>query len=261
MPWRNTKKLISLNPENARILYELGKMYFRARKFQPSADAFRQVTNIEPDHSAAYYNMGGALQALRKYNEAANAFKSAINIRPDYATAHYALGQLYLQQRKLDLARSPLEEAVRSRPQAASTPGLALGSVYFNLGQYPAAEEEYLAALAMAANRADINHNLANTLLAKGDSLTGPWSMPCGLRSWTIAQACIFIHLRGCDRGGGGRRLGQEHLISQSISLDASYLPPKINLAAILEAEGRPGWCPGTAEGCQQPGCFQHEGQ
>ena len=111
-------------------------------------------------------NLGYALDALGRSDEAYERFKVVETIDPRDPQIRYNIGTYLLQHGKVTEAIAELETALRfaSIPQVISYIHNNLGTAYLQLGDYPAAEQHYTAAL-------QIDDQRLHSLIGRGQAL------------------------------------------------------------------------------------------
>jgi tetratricopeptide (TPR) repeat protein len=74
------KKAIALNPTNAELEYQLGRLYFTQNRFDESIAAMNRALTIYPDYPEVYDNLGLTYAGLRQPKLAEENFAKAIEI-------------------------------------------------------------------------------------------------------------------------------------------------------------------------------------
>jgi tetratricopeptide (TPR) repeat protein len=88
------RKAISLNPEAAGALVNLGTIYYRMRKY-PEAEAFyADAVEADPSYALAQFNLGNLYDELGRSDEAFVYYRKALALNSDYADAHFNLALL-----------------------------------------------------------------------------------------------------------------------------------------------------------------------
>jgi tetratricopeptide (TPR) repeat protein len=73
--------VISTNPQNAQVLYNLGLLYFRGPgDYNRASDAFARCLGVSPKSIACNYMLGRSQIALNEYDEAAKSFQTTIEL-------------------------------------------------------------------------------------------------------------------------------------------------------------------------------------
>ena len=125
--WR---KLIQLDPNNAKAYNGLGIALGNQKKLDEAIAAFRKAIQLDPNSAKAYYNLGIALYYQKKLDEAIAAYRKAIQLDPNSANAYIGLGNALRNQNKLDEAIAAYRKAIQLYPNPAGAYidlGIALG--------------------------------------------------------------------------------------------------------------------------------------
>ena len=188
--------------ERARPDYRAGWELMRIESFQEAANAFQKAIDIDPQFEDAYYSLGRAQMQLKKYALALASYTKCRNLYEAQAGRLFA-GRHDAQRFRQDRI-TVIDELIRqlqAGPQTATTQdrirqlqeqrrqtseylsrgndftvhqtvpafvSLALGSAHFRMGNLPAAEKEYLAAIAADAKSGEAHNNLAVVYLETG---------------------------------------------------------------------------------------------
>jgi tetratricopeptide (TPR) repeat protein len=189
--------------EQARPAYTRGWEFMKAENWESAAKSFQEAVDKDSEFEDAYYGLGLANMRLRKYAEALSAYTRCRDLYLAAAGKRFADRQ-EAQRYRQDRLRE-IDEIIRSYQgfgtQSAATterlrqlneqrrqlqeyfqrgvnmsvdntiPGfvhLALGSAYFRIEQWPAAEREYKAAIAADPRSGEAFNNLAVVYLQTG---------------------------------------------------------------------------------------------
>jgi tetratricopeptide (TPR) repeat protein len=87
--WRST---LALQPNNARVLVNLGRSLASQGRFDAAMDYYRQSLEKDPKFALAHYNMANALQRKGQAAASLAEYQTAIQLAPDYEDAHVNLG-------------------------------------------------------------------------------------------------------------------------------------------------------------------------
>ncbi|MBI4786924.1 MAG: tetratricopeptide repeat protein [Chloroflexi bacterium] len=142
-------RALELNPNDFSAISALGSLALARHQFREALDWGERARALNPANAHNYGVIGDAQMELGLYAEAVQSFQTMVNRRPDlssYARISYA--------REL---HGDLEGAIQAMRQAVEAGGpnaentnwtrVQLGHLYFEQGQYAAAEKEYQAAL------------------------------------------------------------------------------------------------------------------
>ncbi len=94
------KNLAKLQPDNAKVFYELGHIYLRSENKFNSINAFKRAIEIEPQNAFFHNSLAYALVQLKDYDGAINEYQQAIRLNPDSewsSIVSQALGAIYHQ--------------------------------------------------------------------------------------------------------------------------------------------------------------------
>jgi tetratricopeptide (TPR) repeat protein len=140
-----------LEKDNLEYRYIVGALLVKSRKYEAALEVLRTVVEKWPWYRGAQYNFGQALVHLGRQNEAKKYLDEAERMRAVGAQIEH------------------LENTVRSLPQdpmAHATLAFALRRV----GRYNDAMHAYRVAAHLAPNNMEIQNNIANLHLLKGDT-------------------------------------------------------------------------------------------
>ena len=123
---------IALDPFHAKAQNDLGRLHFRAGRFDEAAACFRRAVRGaekkgEPPGDY-HHNLGAALFRAKSYAGAAEALAAALAAR-ELPDTHYYLALTYLALEKPDAARPHLEAVVRLYPEGSPYHEWANGSL------------------------------------------------------------------------------------------------------------------------------------
>jgi len=102
---RVLKKSISIEPDNPRFHYGLGRYYLKARLPEKAEQKFMDAYNISPEKNEVrndlwqwFYEVGYQLLKMKKYEGAKRNFEITIQLNPKYEFAHTALAYILQEQ-------------------------------------------------------------------------------------------------------------------------------------------------------------------
>jgi tetratricopeptide (TPR) repeat protein len=90
--------ILSLRPQHAPALINLGTIHYNKREFVRAEALYRQATVADPDYALAFFDLGNVLDEMQRLLEATQAYQRAIALVPHYADAHYNLALAYERQ-------------------------------------------------------------------------------------------------------------------------------------------------------------------
>jgi tetratricopeptide (TPR) repeat protein len=176
--------------------------FMREEAWAGAAKAFQQAIDIDRDFEGAYYGLGLASMRLKKYSDAIGAYLKCRDLYQAHAGKQFANrqdAQRYRQDRLTEIddvirqfSQGPQTQATQDRLRQLnqqrrdiqeyitrgnsltienSVPGfvhLALGSAYFRTEQWPDAEREYKAAIAVDPKSGEALNNLGVVYMQTG---------------------------------------------------------------------------------------------
>ena len=74
------KKAIALNPTNAELEYQLGRLFFTLNRFDKSIETMQRALAITPDYPEVYDSMGLTYEALQDGRQAEANFAKAVEL-------------------------------------------------------------------------------------------------------------------------------------------------------------------------------------
>ena len=84
-------KALSINPDYAYALNNLGVVFNRLGKLDEANNCFELALNINPSYAEAYSNRGNLMTDFARYEEALKDYQEAYKLYPD---THYMLGNI-----------------------------------------------------------------------------------------------------------------------------------------------------------------------
>jgi tetratricopeptide (TPR) repeat protein len=185
----------SINRDRAKPAYLKGWQFMRIEAWPDAAKSFQEAIDRDPEYEDAYYGLGLADMRMKKYREALAAYSKCRDIYQAQAGKRFTDRQEAQRYRQDRLTQ--IDEVIRSQqtgPQSLAsqerlrqlteqrrqlqeylTRGgnitieqavpafvyVALGSAYFRTEQFPDAEREYKAAIAVDPKSGEALNNLA----------------------------------------------------------------------------------------------------
>lgn len=92
-------RLVELRPTSWNGFNRLGTLYFLSSRYEKAVEAYRRAIALNPDVARMHFNLGGALLRLGRFEEARAALDDSIRINPvpqaysNLGAAHYLLGR------------------------------------------------------------------------------------------------------------------------------------------------------------------------
>lgn len=126
----------------------LGRVYYALGEFDQAHAYFTQAIELDADYLAAYLWRGWTSWELGETESAISDFNRVIEIDEGYANAYHGLGWVYDSQEDYDRAIEYFNLAIAHGQDPISWPYFGLGQVYFEVGDYERAEEYFIRAKA-----------------------------------------------------------------------------------------------------------------
>ncbi|MGA9463422.1 MAG: tetratricopeptide repeat protein [Terracidiphilus sp.] len=193
------------NPDNARIMNNLGVALTRIGKYGEAIPQFQRALELNPEYNLVHVNMGRALAGAGKTDAAVAEYEKAMEFYPDSADLRSSLGSALEQQGRIEDAIAQFKAAIQidpKLPDAHNHLGMALLSQE-KPDQQTTAEQEFKTAIALKPNFADAENNL------------------------------------GTLYGQQGNDVAAEQMFREAIKNDSAFPRALVNLAATLASESR----------------------
>lgn len=157
---------------------DLGKQYFRQREYDRAEEYLRRVVQQNPDYADVQNMLGVIYHGQGRFNDAITAFEKALELNPNYTEANLNLAVLYNDLGQYKKARKLYDRLLKhgTTTKTAKKKGerdiepvlkgklsnmhAEVGDIYFNLGLYAPAIDEYKRALTLNPTYADIQTKL-----------------------------------------------------------------------------------------------------
>jgi tetratricopeptide (TPR) repeat protein len=132
-------------PKKARKEYEKGRTALDAKNLALAEAHFRKAVAAYPCYARAQADLAAALSAQQDAPRAEAALNKAIQCDPDFLDSYSLLGQLLNAEKRFAESQKVLAQGLRRSPSAWQF-YYELAAAHFGLGEYRAAEEDYLKA-------------------------------------------------------------------------------------------------------------------
>jgi tetratricopeptide (TPR) repeat protein len=166
---------LSIRPEMAKALNNLGLVLRELKREQEAEAAFVQALAIAPDYATARNNLGVLLWQAKRLTEAEAAYRDVVGREPGHISAHNNLGLLLLELNRLPEAEQACRQALALDPRVPEAHN-NLGNVLWQQGRVAQAIDAYRSALSLRPDYAGAKANLALPLLCTGDYAQG-WAL------------------------------------------------------------------------------------
>ncbi len=162
------EKAIALNPEFLNVYSNLGSALLAAGQPSRAILTLERGLQYDPDSADLHYHLGLALASMNRLDEAMREYEKSLQIKPEDAKAHFALGVALASKGEVDEAITEYREALRLNPQNELT-YVNLGIALKEKGDVDEAIAEYREALRLAPDDELAHHNLGVALGLRGD--------------------------------------------------------------------------------------------
>lgn len=149
-------KAAELDPQLKSYLMELATSFEKANRPDDALALFGQF----PEDPAACEEAGRLYLQTKRPPDAVKAFERAVQLSPTPAN-RLALATAYLDNKQADQAAPILEDALKSNPNDYDV-RMAIGKIYRDRHQYPAAAEQFTIAARLQGDPAPALHEAAN---------------------------------------------------------------------------------------------------
>ncbi len=164
---RSYESSIQIAPDFEEPHYQLGYVLIRQGKFEAAEVPLRAALQLQPDNADAHASLGYALVNQRKYPEGATEYSTALALRPNDQKFSQALA-LATVKAESETALTNFYEMLKQQP----TPEIhvQIAAILTIQGRFQEAVEQYLAALQLKPDSADVLNNLAWLLATCSDT-------------------------------------------------------------------------------------------
>ncbi|MCZ6764810.1 MAG: tetratricopeptide repeat protein [Alphaproteobacteria bacterium] len=139
----NYDQAISLKPDEPDFYNNRGNSYHLLGEDRTAILDYDEAVRLNPDFAFAYHNRGSALADLGASAEAVDNFNYALALDPEMAVAYWGRARVFRIVGEFEQALSDYRIANGLNPDLDAT--LNRGYVYFLLGEFTAAENEFAA--------------------------------------------------------------------------------------------------------------------
>ncbi|MBQ3671602.1 MAG: tetratricopeptide repeat protein [Treponema sp.] len=180
------KTLISENPDDRDLQFQLGNLYVKSGKDEQALSEFKSILKDNPKNIDVLIAIGGIYRRQKKFDESVAILESALvsdGDNPDtQATVSYNLGFTYRQMGRLDDAITCFEDVVYQHPDDVLAYN-HLGAIYALERKHEKAINAYQKGLKADPNHPVILLNLAKSYEAIGERQKALSSYEAALRS------------------------------------------------------------------------------
>jgi len=154
------KNAVQLNPNDAENQYQFGRLLFSEKQFSKAREILEQGILIRENHSPTHYELGRVLLAESKFVDAEKSFSLAVEHEKNNVIYMLALSDAQIAQKKYDLALDSIWGAIKINPKNPVSI-FAACKVYSKKRFYTIAIENCEKALVLNPNGLNLMNRLA----------------------------------------------------------------------------------------------------
>lgn len=165
-----------MKPEAGK-LYNDGNQKLKAGNYTGAVDSYDKALAIEQDYRI-YYQKGIALKKLNKLDDAKNSFEESLKQKPDFEAAYNALGGVYFSMGNYEKAVENFEKVLKSsdNPRVKNAVKKNLSIAYAKMGNTAMTDGNTKKAVEYLENAVqNSNYDAAYLSLAKLYTQLGDW--------------------------------------------------------------------------------------
>lgn len=161
------RECLKINPKFAVGYKELGKVLAKAGNYNEAIDVLKKYIKAKPFDSSGYYNIGTALYHFGKCEEAVKYFKLAVEIDPEDYKSYYNLGVCLDEMGNGEEAASFFKKVIEIKPDFLNAYN-NLGILLSTMEKYKEAIDVYIRGLKKNPEEYSLYYNLGVTLAEMG---------------------------------------------------------------------------------------------
>ena len=142
------RSLLTRAPNDADAHIGLGRVLARSNRTAEAERNFREAIDVEPGYWQAYNSLGTFLFNVGRSDEAAKAYQRVTELAPGNPTGFNNLGAARMMAGDLAASAKAFEKSTQIEPSRSAYSNL--GTLYYYLGNFEGAVEQYDKAIAIA---------------------------------------------------------------------------------------------------------------
>lgn len=223
--------------EEANRMFELGMSYVAQQNFTAASQSFERAVQLAPKHAAARRNLADAYVFLQRYDEAVREFEKAIELEPRFTEEGYIKASIARErQNRIAEAIHYLERVVQASPSHMGV-RLQLGHLYWREMRLPEARRQFTRAITVMPMNSPGFNGLGIVFAASGQHVA---AMEAFERAAQIdPQNAMVVHNLALEHLSLRAFAEAEKCLRESLALAPNYLTAHVNLARVLEEQGR----------------------
>lgn len=155
------------DPENIRVLSELGRVYVCAGNDNQALKYYGRVYELDDQNFNAMNNLGSIFRRLNKNEQSVDILNKAFAVAPKPVLVHYNLGQTYKAMNRYEDAITEFQAVLDETPQDVLAHN-HLGCIYAAMGDHESALNMFGRALLIDENHPILHFNAAVSYEAIG---------------------------------------------------------------------------------------------
>ena len=228
-------ELITLDPKNARIHVDLGRIYFSLKDFNHAEQAFRKALEVDPQATPARVALAQLYVATGKQEKAEEDLLLATQAAPENEELLHVVGLFYRSIRRPDEFEKIYLDLLKKKPDSVIGKK-KLAELYFAKGQLKKSRELTDAILAAQPSDTDALFFRGKLNLAQNDAKHAVEDLTAVTRFAPRFAPGFYYHglaLRSV------RRLDEaKKSMNKAVELNPNWLPPRRVLAQLHLASG-----------------------
>jgi len=161
------QRLLADLPNAANPIALMGQVHSNHGKMDEATKCLQKCLKLNSKRADVYSALGEIALLQGDYPKASSLFHKALDISPTMPTLHNKLARALMGYGKTEDAIVALKDGIKLFPRVSQSHWL-LGQAYLQLKEYPKAEENYQAAIAIQADYKEAYYGLASTYARLG---------------------------------------------------------------------------------------------
>jgi len=120
---------LTKNPEEARLMFELGELYFKQVEYSDAIVKFSMFLEKNPEDARALEYLGNSYQNSEQYRKAITTYEKVLKLQPENTKVICEMAASYRELKQLSKARSIVNSAIKINSQYGYA-HIVKGSIY-----------------------------------------------------------------------------------------------------------------------------------
>jgi tetratricopeptide (TPR) repeat protein len=226
---------LSYNPDDEKVLANMGEMYDDAGRYDKSIEAYKKALDIKPDYGYAYNGLGNTYFSMKNYRNALDCYYRAIQCDSLSKYYVYNVGNAYLNLNKRDSALLFFNQAIKIDPNYAVAV-YKKGDVFAKFMENDSAEYYFTKAMELDPNDEDIYNSFGNLKYYNKEYDMAIYYYEKALNIKPLFREAWF-NLGNCYDGLGDTLKAIDNYL-HSIEVDSNYVLAYTTVAGLYEETG-----------------------